>query len=103
MGSVTFSDWKVSICSFYPFLKSLQFHQIPVSPVVVVKFMFEFSLFFFPILVDVSLFQQPLLGSVDLLLNPEGTSYVYLCLERVNINLEIFNIISTYQIPIVWI
>lgn len=37
-----------------------------------------------------SLFKQPLLGSVDLLLNSEGTSYVYLCLERVKINLEIF-------------
>lgn len=53
--------------------------------------MFEFSLFFFfSILVDVSLFKQPVLGSVDLLLNPEGISYVYLRLERAKVNLEIF-------------
>lgn len=51
--------------------------------------MFEFLLFLFYVLVDMSYLNSL---SLDLwsLLNPETTSYVDFCPERVKINLKIF-------------
>lgn len=54
--------------------------------------MFEFFPFF---LVDVSYLNSLRLGLWSLL-NQEVTFYVYLCLERVKINLEIFLILFQY-------
>ena len=59
------------------------------------------SHFFFFYLSWCVLSKQLLLGSVDLLLNPEGTSYVYLCLKRVKSIWKSFqqdfNIVNSYH------
>ena len=68
-------------------------YLIPVFVRVAVKLMF---LTLFSISVDIC-FLNSLYLDLWSLLNPEGTSFVYLCLQRVG---NLFNIVSIHQIPI---